>query len=506
MRVLLMYPNQDLNLDQDFPFNSDDLIQDLELDVLFQAMSKGDQFLLDVIKQVILSQEHNLEVIYYRQEALKDCLKNPEIIKQMYQLPIKAKENKTKGWFGFYGWKTPSNVLNGARNLLEMLFELLGELREIADKHAYKFKSRAFTRFFEMIKKELNDEYFEIAKKHIENLRFPNGILLKVELREGNEGTNYNLCNPNFISKNLVQRILNRTKIYSFKLHPRDEAGAKILEELKNRGLCKAVTSVACASRHIENFFKILQRELAFYVSCLNLFETLTEIGMPISFPWVYGLNENKKEYSFRELYDISLALTMRQKVVTNDLNTNNKRFFCITGTNRGGKTTFLRSVGQAQLMMQAGMFVPAENFSANICSGVFTHFRREEDFTMRRGKLEEELARMSEIVDHIHPNALVLFNESFSSTNEREGSEIAHQIIDALLENDTKVFFVTHMYELTRYYFEQNRPDVIFLRAERLPNGRRTFKIKEGIPLQTSHSIDIYREVFKEYMDFLHR
>jgi MutS domain V len=75
-----------------------------------------------------------------------------------------------------------------------------------------------------------------------------------------------------------------------------------------------------------------------------------------------------------------------------------------ITGANQGGKSTFLRSVGVAQLMMQCGMFVAAESLRASVVDGVFTHFKREEDATMERGKLDEELSRMSDIVDAITP------------------------------------------------------------------------------------------------------
>ena len=38
----------------------------------------------------------------------------------------------------------------------------------------------------------------------------------------------------------------------------------------------------------------------------------------------------------------------------------------------------------------------------------LFTHFKREEDVTRKSGKLDEELARMSQIVDHLTPNSLV--------------------------------------------------------------------------------------------------
>ena len=56
-----------------------------------------------------------------------------------------------------------------------------------------------------------------------------------------------------------------------------------------------------------------------------------------------------------------------------------------ITGANQGGKSTFLRSLGQAQLMMQAGMFVAARVVRRQRLRGVFTHFKREEDATMEK-------------------------------------------------------------------------------------------------------------------------
>lgn len=84
----------------------------------------------------------------------------------------------------------------------------------------------------------------------------------------------------------------------------------------------------------------------------------------------------------------MALALLKHQKVVGNDIHAHEKDLVFITGANQGGKSTFLRSVGQAQLMAQCGMFVGAESFEANACDGLFTHFRREEDASMQRGKL----------------------------------------------------------------------------------------------------------------------
>jgi DNA mismatch repair ATPase MutS len=173
-----------------------------------------------------------------------------------------------------------------------------------------------------------------------------------------------------------------------------------------------------------------------------------------------------------------------------------------ITGANRGGKSTFLRSIGLAQLMMQCGMFVPAESFYANISHSIFTHFKREEDSSMGSGKLDEELKRMSAMVDKISPYSMVLFNESFVSTNEREGSEIARQIVGALLETEVKVVYVTHMFDLAEGFYRAKMNTALFLRAERRADGQRTFRLFAGEPLPTSYGEDLYRLIFEAVPD----
>jgi len=68
---------------------------------------------------------------------------------------------------------------------------------------------------------------------------------------------------------------------------------------------------------------------------------------------------------------------------------------------------------------------------------------------------------------------------------------------VTALLEGQVKVFFVTHLYELARGFYDRHVPNAMFLRAERQPDGTRTFKLLEGRPLQTSYGQDLYHEIF---------
>jgi DNA mismatch repair ATPase MutS len=179
--------------------------------------------------------------------------------------------------------------------------------------------------------------------------------------------------------------------------------------------------------------------------------------------------------------------------VVGNDFDATGKTLTIITGANSGGKTTFLRSVGLAQLMMQCGMYVAADSYRANVCAGIFTHSAREEDATMTSGRLDEELSRMSILADQIRPQCLVLFNESFAATNEREGSEIGRQIVTALLEAGITVFFVTHQFDFANGFRTQRPDSTLFLRAERQSEGRRNYKLAVAPPLPTSFGEDVY-------------
>lgn len=358
-------------------------------------------------------------------------------------------------YWGYWLGKYPSAILSRSIEVLQLYTELLRKLKTIAEEHADKFGSEGFKRLLGIFKKELTDEYLTEIEDHLKTLKFQEGVLISAELGKGNKGIHYTLRKSSNKKQSWIGRIFGRTSpVYTYILHPRDESGVRALSELRDRGLNLVANALAQSADHLLSFFTMLRIELAFYVGCLNLYEQLLNLGGPISFPIPIASKEHK--LSFKELYDVSLALTLKQRIVGNEMNGDSKNPVIITGANQGGKSTFLRSIGLAQLMMQCGMFVPAEFFSSNICDGIFTHYKREEDTTMKSGKLDEELMRMSEIVDRITPNSIILFNESFASTNEKEGSEIARQIVSALVEKGIKVFFVTHLYEFAHEVYKR--------------------------------------------------
>lgn len=501
MKAFLMYRDRDFDLGQEPPSNQQALIQDLELSTLFDAMAQGDRFLYEVATASVLGSLEDPQAILYRQGILKDCLKNPTIVRAVYGIAVEAIEGKKKQWFVVYGIN-PNSTLRASVEMLQMFVGMLRRLRSIADEHAFGFESEGFTRLFRMLETELADEYFASVEDHLRELRFRDGVLVSGELGRGNEGINYALLKPHDKLSWMKRVLARKPSAYTLRIDPRDESAARTLEELKDRVINLVANALAQSSDHILSFFTMLRTELAFYVGCLNLHEQLSGMGEPACFPLPAGPEERR--HAFDGLYDACLALTMKQGVVGNDVNADSKDLVVITGANQGGKTTFLRSIGLAQLMMQCGMFVPAESFSANVSDGLFTHYRREEDAAMKSGKLDEELGRVSGIAEKIKPDSMVLFNESFAATNEKEGSEIARQIVSALLEKRIKVFFVTHLYEFAHGFHSQQGGSALFLRAERRADGSRTFKLIEGEPLETSYGEDLYRGIFEAAPDNL--
>jgi DNA mismatch repair ATPase MutS len=497
MKAFFAYRDRDLDLQQKLPVNAEALTQDLELNTLFNAMALGDAFLFEVAKRAVLSGlSDDPNTMLYRQDTLRDCLKNSSTVREIYDIAVASIGSEKKAYFGYFT-RYPSGLLHRSIEVLHAFVGMLRRLRSVADEHAEEFESESFRRFFAMLTTELGDEYLASIESDLRALKFREGALISAELGKGNMGANYVLRKTPERKRSWIEWIFGeRPSAYTVRIAERDESGAKALSEIRDRGINLVANALTQSSDHVLRFFVMVRTELAFYIGCLNLHRRLAEMDEPLSFP--VPATRGERRQSFTGLYDVCLALTMNRKVVGNDLNGDNKDLVIITGANQGGKSTFLRSMGLAQLMMQCGMFVPAESFCSSACDGLFTHYKREEDTAMNRGKLDEELSRMSDIADNIKTDSVVLFNESFAATNEREGSEIAKQIVSALLEERIRVFFVTHLYEFARGFYERKMGNAIFVRAEREADGRRTFRLIEGEPLETSYGGDLYKKIFE--------
>lgn len=494
MKARLMYRDRDFSDSDPLPANAEQLVHDLDLETMISSMAAGDDLIRAVCRNALLNGLGTPAEIVYRQQTLTDCLAHPDVVREIYGLSVQAARDRQK-MFWFVSRGSPARMMSQSPQVIAMFMEYLKRLRSIVDTHVEEFRSEGWSTLFQTLQADLSDDYFHLIDDHLSQLKFKDGTLISAKLTFGNTGTSFVLRDPSHTRQTIRERLhVGGRKSYSFEIAPRDEAGQDALEGLMDRGVNTAANSLSQAADHLSAFFLMLRTELAFYVGCINLSDELELIGEPWCLP--SAREWSPPSLTFSGLYDICLALRSKKMVVGNDANADDRTLIVVTGANSGGKSTFLRSVGIAHLMMRSGMFVGAETFTSSTCAEVFTHFVREEDSSMTSGKLDEELARMSVIADQVKAHSVVLFNESFSATNEREGSEIARQVIQALLDSDIRVIVVTHLFELAKYFYSHESVSTLFLKAERERDAGLAYKLLPGEPLPTSYAEDVYQRI----------
>lgn len=474
----------------------EDVINDLDLITLWNAMAREDAMLWLAARQLMLAGPLTPDQVRYRQEALRDALDHSDVVRQLFDVAtsaVEAERNVYRGVFADRG----ERLLSWALQVLKVLRGNLQDLRRIADGPGRQFRSAAFRTLFDEIRDQLDDAYLAEVDAQLADLRFSEGIVLSARLGTGNRGIGYVLRRPEARNRRgLFTKNILRKPTFAFTIPERDESSFRALADLRDRGLQTVADSVGAAADQVIGYFTALRSELACYVGALNLTERLGHLGLPLCLPTPMPAGDEHFEAS--RLYDPCLALRKNESIAGNDIDAVDVSLVVVTGANQGGKSTFVRSLGIAHLLLRAGLMVPAASFTAGVADRVFTHFRREEDSTMAGGKFDEELSRMDRIVDDLRPGALLLCNESFAATNEREGSQVAESVIDALREAHIRVVVVTHMYDLAHHYEQDPRP-ALFLRADPLPDGTRDHLLRVGGPLRTSHAADVYRSVFHE-------
>ncbi|MGC3955302.1 MAG: hypothetical protein QM804_13820 [Propionicimonas sp.] len=493
MKVHLLYPDRDAPRDGDVPEGADDLVADLDLEPVLAAMVPGRQ-LERLCPAVLLNPLTDPEPIRWRQQILADVLADPSGMQQLFELAGKALESQRGAWL--WSGRTADSALSRAVHALAALLPWLRQLAALATAQLAVVRSPGLRQLHQRLVDDLDAGYLQQVRALLEQLSFPAGVTARTRIAEDGMLGKFEVLAPRGGRRPWWAVLgFNPPGRLHFTLAERDEAGARALTDLHNDLLHEIAAVAAQANEHVVGFFRQLQWEAGFYVGCRQLHDKLRAAGIGICWPDpVTAPPDAGSALDASGLAPLNLAIRSGRAPVGNDLS-GPVPLLVITGANQGGKTTFLRSLGIAQLLLQAGMFVPAASFSAGLVGAVHSHFRRAEDEELRSGKLDEELARMSTIVDRVRPGDLVLMNESFAATDEVEGSWIAADIIDALLAHGVRALLVTHFHALAQHYRE--RPGTVFLRAERLPDGSRSHRLVPGAPNPTSHGMDLFDQLF---------
>ncbi len=539
MKVCLLYKDRERSNEETY-YDTASIIKDLGLKHLFiaaakrlvyengsvKSIEKEDQYLIETLKAVMMTPLHTAEEIRFRQEIIRDCLTHEDMIRGMYQISTEViRKWNELGRGGREKLKQSNQVMRLTADIrvLHLFSDSLSRIKELITSQEEELKSEGFRLFRDEFLSTYSDEKESFLKEVLSDISFYTDgsddedegrnrivrprIVMECGLEDGLKFSSLKLeevssrgekfYKPGSAKYKIREFVNSRTPdSFSTVNDPRTSEQAQTLEY----GIVNyLVLELKTMMEEFQTFFDRLRSQSAFYLAAVQLKAQMERISNEWCFPEVC----DRRDLKFTQLRELVMAIERHVDVIGNTCTIRDKDLLIVTGANQGGKSTFLRSIGIAQVMMQCGLMVMADYYSAGIFPHIFVHFTRREDSEMNSGRLDEELNRMNGIVEHLGDGSLLLLNESFATTTEKEGSVIAYEIISALREAGVRILTVTHLLSFARRVHDEMKDDpaagVEFLSAERKEDGRRTFRMIRHEPELTSFGLDLYREIVGE-------
>lgn len=177
--------------------------------------------------------------------------------------------------------------------------------------------------------------------------------------------------------------------------------------------------------------------------------------------------------------------------VVSNDIEiVDPKSMLIISGSNTGGKTVVLKTVGLLSLMGLSGLAVPCFEATIPMFDNIFVDLGDEQSIEQSLSTFSSHMKRLVEITNEVTSSSLVLLDEIGSGTDPREGQSIAEALLKYLHDKDTLTVASTHYSGLKQ--FAKNEDYIIVSAVEfDQENMRPTYRLIEG-SVGNSYAIEI--------------
>lgn len=467
-------------------------------------------FALKVLTELVTDES----VIKWRQDILEDFINVPQLeillynsIHTIYEgaLSVYAKSGSTQSFF----------ELNDNISQMEAFVECMEKCHQFAAEYGGRIKSAGVRTVLQEIESNYNSDDFKKLICEIDELK----AVLANDIKSVTIGINMDkLMRPTEVmllsvsdepirKKTMFERLFRKDKkaeplseIYARKYKDGQvvEVDKKLFSELDS--LCcdyvrRANSAINRCYVECTDFLVRLSPQIDFYVGAKGLCERTAKIGMPVCRPKI--VSKEKRRFICRDMYDPVLsnktaAMIYRgdeaRPILTNDCSLDdNARIFLITGTNNGGKTTYIRSVAVNRILAQAGLYVCAGEAEISPCSYIFLHYPLEEKVGIDTSRFTEECRELKRTIESADEYSLVLLNESLSSTNPYDSLIIAEELLKIFAHIGCSLLYTTHILEMTEIPNKINADNpksrLGTLTAECDESGKPTYKITPGKP-----------------------
>jgi DNA mismatch repair protein MutS len=427
---------------------------DLNLDQILEAMTAGrEEYNL---KPFFYTPLHDVEAVHYRHDVMRDLEKNDvfETVSAFARRMRVMRQHLEQAEKRRYRYQKERWFLDGVEVYCRAVSTLAAELA------ALELSSRGFQALRDYLAAYTASDVFTSLAAETQGLRDSlAGVTYCVQIKGGrvtvskyDEEADYGVA----VAETFAKFQQGAVKDYLAKLPEwpdMNHVDARVLE-IVSRLYPEVFPTLddfyARRSGYLDRAIGAFDREVQFYLAYLELSRRLAAGGLPSCYP---DVSTESKEISADDAYDLALANTLLHEgaaVVRNDFCLRDpERILVVTGPNQGGKTTFARMFGVLHYLASLGFPVPAREANLFLPDRIFTHFEKEEAVETLRGKLEDELVRIHEILQQATSKSLVIMNESFSSTTLEDSLLLGTAVMKQIVALDLLGVYVTFVDEL---------------------------------------------------------
>ena len=164
--------------------------------------------------------------------------------------------------------------------------------------------------------------------------------------------------------------------------------------------------------------------------------------------------NVKKSYVNFKKIRHCLIEhLNSNELYVSNDLSIgSNSNGILLYGTNAVGKTSFIKSLGIAIIMAQAGMYVPCEEFTYYPYEYLFTRILGNDNIFKGLSTFAVEMSELRTILKNATHTSIILGDELCSGTETTSALSIFVASLERLHSLETTFLFATHFHEVLEY------------------------------------------------------
>lgn len=179
-----------------------------------------------------------------------------------------------------------------------------------------------------------------------------------------------------------------------------------------------------------------------------------------------------------------------------------------ITGSNTGGKTVAIKTIGLFILMAKAGLFLPCAEAKLYPFENVFADIGDEQSIAQSLSTFSSHMNNIIEILQNSNENTFVVIDEICAGTDPQEGSVLAQVILEQLAQKGVMNCVTTHYGELKAIEFFNNYFKNASVEFD-LETLKPTYKLILGIPglsnaLSIASSLGLDKELVEKARDIV--